>query len=72
MMSLLIGYSFFVVMENPYLWSSLKTSMSRVLKKCVYALYKNCVGEFNASHLPVQKQTNVYNCRLFAMVFVLD
>ena len=29
--------------------------MSRVLKKCVYALYKNCVGEFNVSHLPVQK-----------------
>ena len=44
-------------------------SLSRVNRKCVHALYKNCVKEFIISFLFVQKQTDGYNCGHFAIVF---
>ena len=43
-------------------------SLSRVNRKCVHALYKNCVKEFIVSFLFVQKQTDGYNCGHFAIV----
>ena len=48
---------------------SLKPSLSRVNRKCVHALYKNCVKEFIVSFLPVQKQTDGHNCGSFAIAF---
>ena len=48
---------------------SLKPSLSRVNRKCVHALYKNCVKEFIVSFLPVQKQTDGYNCGSSAIAF---
>ena len=50
---------------------SLKTSLSRVNRKCVYALYKNCVKEFTFSFLPDQKQTGRYNRGPFAIAFIV-
>ena len=51
---------------------SLKTSLSQVNRKCVNALYKNCVNEFIVSFLLIQKQTDRYNCGSFAIVFVAE
>ena len=48
---------------------SLKTSLSRVNRKCVHELYKNYVKEFIVSFSPVQKQTDGYNCGPFAIAF---
>ena len=48
---------------------SLKTSLSRVNRKCVHALQNNCVTEFIVNFLLVQKQTDEYNCGLFAIAF---
>ena len=57
---------------NIQICDSLKTSLNRVNRKCVYALYKNCVGEFIVSFLPVQKQTDGYNCGPFAIAFAAE
>ena len=51
---------------------SLKTSLIRVNRKCVYALYKNSVKELIVSFLPFQKQTNGYNCGPFAIAFAAE
>ena len=51
---------------------SLKTSLSQVNRKCVHALYKNCVKEFIVRFLPVQKQTDGYNCGPFAIAFAAE
>ena len=50
---------------------SLKTSLSRVNRKCVYVLYKNCVKKFTFSFLPDQKQTGRYNRGPFAIAFIV-
>ena len=46
--------------------------MSRVIKKCCYALRKNYVDEFIVSYPPVQKQTSGCNCGLFDIAFAAD
>ena len=51
---------------------SLKTSRSRVNKKCVHTLYKNCVKKFIVSFLPVLKQTDGYHCGFFAIAFAAE
>ena len=51
---------------------SLKTSLSRVNRKCVYALYKNCSEKFIVSFLPVQKQSDGYNCGPFAIAYAAE
>ena len=51
---------------------SLKTSLSRVNRKCVYSLYKNCVEEFIVTFLPVQKQSEGFYCGPFAIAFAAD
>ena len=48
--------------ERIQIYDSLKTSLSRINRKCVHALYKSCVKEFIVTILPVQKQTDGYNC----------
>ena len=47
-------------------------SLSRVNRKCVHALYENCVKEFIVSFLPVQKQNDGYNCGPFAIAFAAE
>ena len=49
--------------------NTLKTSLSRVNRKCVYALNKNCAMEFIVNFLPVLNQTDGYNCGPFAIAF---
>ena len=51
---------------------SLKTSVSRVNRKCVYTSYKNCVKEFIVSFLSVPKQTDGYNCSPYAIAFAAE
>ena len=51
---------------------NLKTSLSQVNRKCVHALYKNCVKNFIVSFLPAQKQTDGYNCGPFALAFAAE
>ena len=62
------GYWLLTFCSNAFqICDSLKTFLSRVNRKCVHALYKNCVKEFIVSFLPVQKQADVYNCDPFAI-----
>ena len=49
------------------MWSSLKVSMSRVIKKCLYL--REVFKEFIVSYLPVQKQTSRSKCGPFSIVF---
>ena len=51
---------------------SLKTSFSWVNRKCVLVLYRNCVKEFIVIFLPVQKQTDGYNCSHSAIAFAAE
>ena len=55
-----------------YFFLAMQGLLSRVNKKCVHALYKNCVKEFIVSFLPVQKQTYGYNCGPFAIAFAAE
>ena len=51
---------------------SLKTSVSRINRTCVYTSYKNCVKEFIVSFLSVPKQTDGYNCSPYAIAFASE
>ena len=52
--------------------TSLRSSLSRITKKCMKSLYRLFVdetGKLVVSIVPVQKQNGGYNCGLFAIAF---
>ena len=54
---------------------SLKSTLHRSSMKSVYSLYKHVVGEFEKvkpTFLPVHKQTDGFNCGLFAIAYAAE
>ena len=54
---------------------SLKTKLNRVSMKCVHVLYRNMVGasgKFISTFLPVQKQTDGYNCGPLSIAYAAE
>ena len=54
---------------------SLKSTLNRSSMKSVYSLYKHVVGEFEKvkpTFLPVQKQTDGFNCGPFAIAYAAE
>ena len=53
--------------ESNQICDSSKKFLSWLNRKCVHALYKNCVKDFIVSILSIQKQTDGCNCGPFAI-----
>ena len=54
---------------------SLNSTLSRTSKKCVQAIYTNCVDDrvkLMMSFLPVQKQSDGFNCGPFAIAYAAE
>ena len=53
---------------------SLGNTLSRLSMKCIKSLYKHCVndGRLSMTFLPVQKQSDGYNCGPFAIAYAAE
>ena len=52
-------------------YDSLRTNLTSVFKECLKSLYQPLLtnGKLEVTFLPVEKQTNGFNCGLFALVY---